>query len=50
MVLFTDYLKIKNITYIEYLNNNINKKNIPVELIKCTCCINHKMEYFHCLL
>ena len=45
MVLFTDYLSIKKINQEDYLKKNINNKTIPIELIKCTCCINHKNKY-----
>ncbi len=45
MVLFTDYLTIKNVNQEDYLKKNINNKKIPIELIKCTCCINHKNKY-----
>ena len=45
MVLFTDYIKIKKLTVKEYLEKNINNECIPIELIKCTCCLNHKNKF-----
>lgn len=45
MVLFTDYLKIKKLSKEEYFNLHKNKIDIPVELLKCTCCIRHKNKY-----
>lgn len=45
MVLFADYLKIKKLSKEEYFNLHKNKTEIPVELLKCTCCIRHKNKY-----
>ena len=45
MVLFADYLNIKKLTKEEYFCSHKHKKKIPIELIKCTCCIRHKNKY-----
>jgi len=45
---FDNYLSIKNMSIIEYINtfNNMSNQNtIPKELKNCNCCDNHKIIF-----